>query len=83
MVRLVRSIGGDGSDKGLGKGKGKVCYVPSIRDLAGRTLCNEDREFDACRMCNTSGNLCLGQSRGGVEAGVDIVTPKKQQSMQR
>jgi hypothetical protein len=83
MVRLAQSIAGDGSDKGLGKGSGKVCYVPSIRDLGGRTLCNEDREFDASRMCNTSDNLCLGKSRGGVEAGLDKVTPKKQQSLQQ
>jgi hypothetical protein len=83
MVRLVQSIARGGSDKGLGKGKGKVCYVPSIRDLGGRTLCNEDREFDGSRMCNTSENLCLGQSRGGVEAGLDIVNPKKQQSIQQ
>lgn len=83
MVRLEQSIVGDGFDKDLGKGSGKVGYVPSIQGLGGRTLCNEDREFDASRMSNTSENLCLGQSRGGVGAGLDIVTPKKQQSMQQ
>jgi hypothetical protein len=83
LVRSVQSIAGDGCNASLGDGGGKVPVVPSIQYLGGRTLCDEEWKSNASRISNTSENMWMGQSGGRIEPGLDIVTPKKQQSMQQ
>jgi hypothetical protein len=83
LVRSVQNITADGDDKNLPKESGKVSMVPSIQYLAGPSIYNEDRKSNASHISNTSENLCSVQLGGRIEPMLDIVTPKKQQSMQQ